>query len=162
MGNHYLIDGYNLLFKLKQIKGTLELRRSELLIQLNRSISARNLSVTIVFDAQYVDPGESIRTHFDKLEIVYTAKGQTADEYILQQLYNLHRCDHETVVTSDLELGKRAHLLGAKVELISTFLEYLFKEKGKKKGFDKGLLRENSREMERLKKIFEERLKENQ
>ena len=45
------------------------------------------------------------RSHYDELEILFTAEGETADEYIIDEIKNHPHPQQETVVTSDKKLA---------------------------------------------------------
>jgi len=49
---HYVIDGYNLFFKIQNQINPLEEKRENFVHALNREVQALNLNVTIVFDSQ--------------------------------------------------------------------------------------------------------------
>src|SRR4051794_8621543 len=76
---HYLIDGYNILFRLLHGSDDLQSQRQAFIYDLNKKISLINLDVSIVFDSTFQIGGRS-RTHYDALEILYSAEGETADE----------------------------------------------------------------------------------
>lgn len=135
---------------------TLQQKREILL----STLSAFSLNMTVVFDNTRADLGSG-RGHFRDLEIIYTEEGQTADQYILDEISHAFTPKQETVVTSDRELAERCKLLGAKVKSIPAFLDQLAKKKKKKKIREKERkdsdLRDSDQEIERLLKIFEER-----
>lgn len=152
---HFWIDGYNLLFYVAKGKMTLQQKREILLT----TLSAFSLNMTIVFDSASGDLGSG-RGYFRDLKIIYTKEGQTADQYICDEISNTFTPKQETVVTSDRELSERCKLLGAKVQNIPSFLEQLAKKKRKKKRkADKNIdFRDSEQEIERLLKIFEARV----
>lgn len=122
---HYLIDGYNLLFRLRSLKDQLKNRRQEVISDLNQKIALVKIDVSIVFDAAF-QKGERSRFHFDQLEILFTDEGETADEYILDQVSHLEDARHEIVVTSDQGLVRRIHhLTSAQTMGIEEFMSWL-------------------------------------
>ncbi|MGE5196851.1 MAG: NYN domain-containing protein [Anaerolineae bacterium] len=158
----YLIDGYNLFFRIAQAKPTLQKKRRDLIESLSKVIEAFRLDAVIIFDGRQEreDPGR--RMHLGALEIIYTACDQTADEYIIEELTYSKKVENQLVITSDLTLKAKAKALGAKTESIETFLSRLSKKKKKKIELSSSShkrFEESPLQIERLLKIFEERLK---
>ena len=121
---HYYIDGYNLLFRLVHNGAKLQQQRQDIIIDLNRKIELLGLDATIVFDATH-QLGEGTRSHFKELEIVFTAEGELADEYIIDELKSSPTPSQETVVTSDKKLAWRARRRSAKTESVEEFVGWL-------------------------------------
>ncbi len=144
---HYFIDGYNLLFRLPQQKLSFEKSREEVI----NSLLGVKLSLTVVFDGGGGDRSE--RTHKGPLEIVYTAKGQSADSYILEELSWIKKPGDHTVITSDKPLGLQCRQLGASVKSVPDFLEALYKKQAIKKAEKPS--KDNDKDLSRLLKIFQ-------
>ena len=158
---HYFIDGYNLLFRLVSSKSSLEKQRKQVLVLLNDEISSLSLNATIVFDSSERGRPESVRGHFDALEMVFTTKEQTADAYIVKEIENSPHPQQEVVVTSDRELANRCRQLGSKAQSIEDFLAWLLKKKKqKKKRQTTRIFKDSDRELMRLLEIFEKRFRE--
>jgi predicted RNA-binding protein with PIN domain len=160
---HYLIDAYNLLFRtLKKCK-SLEKSRRFLIEELNTAISQLHLHVTLVFDGAEKPPSLATRGHFDAIEIVYTPRGQTADEYIAQEVSLSRSPAQYTVVTNDRPLALRCRQYRAKTQTIDEFLLFLFKKKIKKKrrtSSREEAFRDSDPQIARLLMIFEKRMLE--
>lgn len=158
---HYLIDGYNLLFALFEKIDPLREKREIVISSLQTALSYTSLDLTIVFDSRFVI-SDNFPKRFSKssLEIIYTPSGLCADEYIIELLSCIRHTATETVVTSDKFLSKRVKSLGAKVQTISDFLAYLAKKEAISTKKEEKSHKETSHEVERLLKIFEEKLKE--
>jgi len=155
----YFIDGYNLLFKILKKIHPLQKKRLDVIKALNQKVEEWGWDVTIVFDGSKEAPKEVSRGHFKSLEVVYTPKGLTADDYILETLTFLLPKVRCTVISSDRELSGRAKQLGAKTLSIEDFLSSLVqKKKIKKTSLPKGA-KDSDTQFFRLLKIFEERLK---
>lgn len=120
---HYYVDGYNLLFR--SSSGVTELRkqRDMIISELVDQVVLLQLDITLVFDSSRI--GESTRGHFGPLEVVYTALGDSADTYIIDELQSLRERCQETVVTSDKTLAEHARRLGAKAMSIESFLLWI-------------------------------------
>lgn len=111
------------------------------------------LEGVIVFDGAHKRGEESGLSYPTPLIVAYTPKGQSADDYILEQIAGKKQV---TVVTNDRGLILHAKSLGAKVLSNSQFIQWIEKKKKQKKIEEPKETRYN---FERLLKIFEERLK---
>ncbi len=129
---HYLIDGYNWIFRILRAGNDLIEQRTKMVRELNEKAQYLDLNMTIVFDAHH-QGGELHKSHFKHVEIVFTAAGETADDYILHYLKHCRLPDECTVVTSDKKLAWQARRRSAKTEEISPFLQWLDKRYVNKK-----------------------------
>ncbi|NNM42716.1 MAG: hypothetical protein HKM07_00030 [Chlamydiae bacterium] len=158
---HYLIDGYNLLFQLPELKGaSLQVKREKIIEIFQEYLISIPLQITIVFDGNKQSSAEVIKRHINQLEIVYTAKKQTADSYIIEELETSFHPQNFVVVTSDSGLARQSQGLQASTQTIEEFLEYLsgkMRKKAKKEMREKPS-EEPQKDMERLRIIFEKRL----
>lgn len=123
---HYYIDGYNLLFRLMHTHDNLQTSREQIILDLNKKVSLVKIDASVVFDGTF-QVGEGTRTHFDHIEILFTAEGETADEFILEELKNSRRPEQETVVTSDKKLAWQARCRQARTENVEEFMSWLNK-----------------------------------
>ena len=121
---HYYIDGYNLLFRLLGSKGNLQNQRDLIIQQLNDKISLTHIDATVVFDAPFQAGGYE-RFRFGELEILFTNQGETADEYILNELQHSSKPRQEIVVTSDKTLAMHARHFLARTESVEAFMQRL-------------------------------------
>ena len=120
---HYLIDGYNLLFK-ENWALSLQNAREKLISELDRIATILTLDCTIVFDAHF-QTDDLHRGHYNSLEIVFTAHGQTADEYIAS--YVEHQKKKIVIITSDRGLQAKVKAFGKDIETVKHFLTRLRK-----------------------------------
>lgn len=123
---HYYIDGYNLLFRILKTGDNLRKQREELTIDIEKKVNLLELEATLVFDSHY-QPDENTKSHLHSLEIIFTAKGESADEFILQELKESSNPSQYTVVTSDKKLASLCRLRLAKTENIDEFLAWINK-----------------------------------
>lgn len=121
---HYYIDGYNLLFRVLRAGDDLRKQREELTLDLEKKIGALELDATLVFDSHYQED-DGTRSHFKSLEIVFTAKNETADDYILHRLKESPNPSQQTVVTSDKKLAYQCRMRLGKTESAEEFLTNL-------------------------------------
>lgn len=128
---HYIIDGYNLLFQgaFKGPKQSLEEARTALICNLDLFAGKLSLYITVIFDAPF-QCDDLRRGHYNSLEIIFTSKGQTADEYIVE--YVQSRSEKMVVVTSDKGLTRRVKAPNVYTEKVLDFLQAIRKKAGKK------------------------------
>jgi len=159
---HYWIDGYNLLFRITKSYREMKQNERKLLSALNRSITLLKYQVTVVFDGREKDPPEALRRNLDSLAMIYTPHHQTADDYILKAIADASNPAHEVVVSSDMELLRKAKQRGAKAQTVENFLSQLARKKQKKKNLPptEKIFQETSSELKRLLLIFEQKLED--
>lgn len=121
---HYFIDGYNLLFRQSQEWRNLQKQRESVIYELDKKVSILNLDVSIVFDAIH-QPGHGSRSHYNSIEILFSAQGETADEFILNRLKNIYSPKSETIVTSDKGLARLSRHYHSKTMTIEEFTLWL-------------------------------------
>jgi len=158
---HYIVDGYNFLFRLpKDRKASLEQRRQSLIDSLCEELSEFSSSAQIVFDSkeQVCDFAQSAK--YPHLDVIYAPCNQSADDYILELVEHAKNPKNITVVTSDSELARHCRYLEAKSLTIEDFL-HLIRGKQEKRASPKEVKqkKEIPSEMARLRKIFEEKLR---
>lgn len=124
---HFLIDGYNLLFRVSSVLDDFSAGRESIIQDLNRKAQRLKMNLTVVFDAQGT-PGDAYRTHYQQLEILFSGAQETADDLIIKVLKAQGDCSQYTVVTSDNRLAWRARRAGAKTESVDEFLIKLNKQ----------------------------------
>ncbi len=125
---HYYVDGYNLLFKEIRVSDSFSLQnaRARLIHELDTLAEKLRLSLTIVFDAPF-QTDDLKRSHFRSLEIIFTAKGQTADDF-LEQVAEA-KGKRVVIVTSDRTLSRKVKSFQAIVEPVHEFIVRLRKKR---------------------------------
>lgn len=151
----YLIDGYNLIFSLIQSKESLRDLRQKIIEFLQKKFALKKLSGTLVFDGAHRREEESGLSYPSPLIVAYAPKGQSADAYIVELLEASKNPKEIQVVTNDKGLRMHAKSAGAKVIKNEDFIAWLSKSKKAEESKPK----ETSHNIERLEKIFQERLK---
>lgn len=130
---HYIIDGYNLLFYLfGSSSNDFKTQRENFIRSMNAKIEFLRLDVLVVFDSHLVT-GEGSRSHYRHLEIIYTPKGVTADDFIVDYLKRIRQTSKEIVVTNDKELSLRARHLFARTQNVDEFLNLLQRQYSNKR-----------------------------
>ncbi len=140
---HYLIDGYNFIFRALKHFGDLQAQREAMIHDLNKKIGLVKIEVSIVFDAAF-QLGEGSRSHFDRIEILYTSQGESADDYILDAINRHSRPQIETVVTSDKKLAAHVRRGSAHTKSVEEFIAWL--DKAYKNKIQHNLSREKKKE----------------
>ncbi|MES2274345.1 MAG: NYN domain-containing protein [Chlamydiota bacterium] len=156
----YYIDGYNLIFTLVESKESLQILRRNVIRLLQKKFAQLKLSGMVVFDGAHRKDEESGLSYPSPLIVAYTAKGETADVYIVEHIERSRTPKQITVITNDRGLSLHAGAAGAKVQSNADFIDYL-KKKGAKNKDQKIAPRETKQNIDRLLKIFEERLHKN-
>lgn len=124
---HYYVDGYNLLFRNFLDDIDLKTQREQFIKELNAKINIANIDISLVFDASFM-AGDATVSHYQHLEILYTAYGESADDFIIHKLrIECSSPQKEVVVTSDKRLAWRAKCAGAHTQSIEEFLSWLNK-----------------------------------
>ena len=127
--------------------------REELIHWLHDQILAFSSQITIVFDGDYVYGEGSGFCYFPQLVVVYSPRGQSADDYILERISYQSPQTYYTVVSSDQPLNKAARRMGATTRSIVWFLNWL---KKKKPPVVEKPIAESPSQLKRLRRIFEE------
>lgn len=156
---HYFLDGYNLLFFLADSKQNFSQHRQRMVQFFQGQFSLLKLSGVLVFDGSHRRGEESGFVSHGPLEVCYTSKGRSADEYIVEAIEISRQPSSITVVTNDQKLAANARALGAKSQSNRAFLAFLGKKRRIKKRRSTAV-KDTESNVSRLLKIFEERLKD--
>ncbi|WP_315436956.1 NYN domain-containing protein [uncultured Selenomonas sp.] len=102
---YYLIDGYNVINawpELIRLRGNLDEARDVLVHILTEYGAFENYEMTVVFDAFFTEDEEHELQVTDRMKVIYTGAGETADSCIERLAYTAVRAGREVhVVTSD-------------------------------------------------------------
>jgi hypothetical protein len=108
-----IIDGYNLIRQSDTFRRldarSLEQGREALLLRLAAYQKKRNHPLTVVFDGWKSFNLESTIQKKQGITVIYTGKGEKADDWIKRRL---ERRQYGAVVTSDRDIGRYAERLG--------------------------------------------------
>jgi predicted RNA-binding protein with PIN domain len=108
-----IIDGYNLIRQSHSLKRldaqSLEQGREALLEHLAAYRRVRGHPITVVFDGWGGFNLSSTRTRHEGITVIYTAQGQTADQWIQARV---RKMQYGAVVTSDREIQQHAERVG--------------------------------------------------
>lgn len=158
---YYYIDGYNLIFSLSDAahsEKTLLSLRQEAIRYLQKKFALLKLSGTLVFDGSHRRGEESGLSYPSPLIVAYTPKGQSADAYIVDKIHESPHPKTLLVVTNDKGLTLHSRSAGAKTQTNSEFLDSLL-HRSKKKKTKAAEPKETQENIDRLLRIFEDRLK---
>jgi predicted RNA-binding protein with PIN domain len=158
---YFLIDGYNLLFSFLADRTSFEVQREGLLIWMQKQFDDLNLTGIVVFDGGHQMPYECEISYQSPLEIAYTPKGQTADAYIVERLSYFSNTGTQTasVVTNDKGLIGHCRTYSPQMMSNESFVQWLMKKSKKIQVSKKKVLKESSFQVDRLTRIFEEKLR---
>ena len=102
---YYLIDGYNVINawpELMRLRSNLDEARDVLVHILTEYGAFENYEMTVVFDAFFTEDEEHELQITDRMKVIYTGAGETADSCIERLAYTAVRAGREVhVVTSD-------------------------------------------------------------
>ncbi len=112
----------------------------------------------LIFDGRVRHGEESGRSYRSPLEIIYTLKGQSADEFIEENIETAKNPRLITVVTNDRSLLATARYLGAKTIGNTEFMQKILTRKQSKSS--KIVVSDTQKNIERLLIIFEKKLME--
>lgn len=155
----YILDGYNLLFTLTESDEPLVQQRQKIVLFLQKKFAKFKMNGILVFDGRVRHGEESGRSYPSPLEVIYTAKGQSADHFIFERIESSQNPRQVTVVTNDRGLMANVRPLGAKIIGNAEFIEWLMSRKSRATS-PKPPLADTKQNIERLLAIFEKRLEE--
>mgnify|MGYP001020925457 FL=1 len=102
---YYLVDGYNVINawpELMRLRGNLNEARDVLVHILTEYGTFENYEMIVVFDAFFTEEEEHELQISDRMKVIYTGAGETADSCIERLAYTAVRAGREVhVVTSD-------------------------------------------------------------
>ncbi|MCL1996974.1 MAG: NYN domain-containing protein [Defluviitaleaceae bacterium] len=140
---YLLVDGYNIIFYLKDLKilaeKSLDHARTRLMEMLTNFSGFTQENIILVFDAHKVNGGVENIEHKNNIIVVYTREKETADTYIERTAKILAKKYTVRVATSDateqiIIIGSGAFVVSAPVfeEEVKTALRNISKIAGKR------------------------------
>ncbi len=159
----YLIDGYNFLFRLQNSVKNLRDDRTKFLKIIDKICSSRNLYTQIVFDSSdALSLDYPSKAELPHIQIIFSPKHKTADDYILEMILISKQRYKTTVVTSDLLLARQVEGLGSRWLTVESFMRKFFPSHSDSVP-DEEIKpeKESDRDFERLLKAFENRFEKN-
>jgi predicted RNA-binding protein with PIN domain len=157
---NYFLDGYNILFTLTESDHPFATQRQKIIRFLQKRFALFKMNGILVFDGKVRRDEESGRSYRSPLDIIYTPKGQSADQYIVERIESSENPRQITVVTNDRALVANARSLGAKTTPNAEFIQWLLSRKKKTAGPVKPDAADTRQNIDRLLALFEKRLKE--
>ena len=131
----YLIDGHNLIGKMRDISLSSFNDEAQLINRLQEFCRIKHKSVEVYFDG--APPGSVRNQSFGSLKVFYVSKRITADSQIIRRLRKLGKAARNwTVVTSDRQIQSEAHAQHAVVITSEDFAKEMdvVLSSGKKRG----------------------------
>ena len=116
---HIIVDGYNVIRadpRLQSFERTsLELARETLARTLASSPRLVNDDILVVFDGRFGSRSHVHLQRMGRIQLLYSARGQTADDVIVQQARTLRPHGMVIVVTNDVEVREHCRAEGCEV-----------------------------------------------
>jgi predicted RNA-binding protein with PIN domain len=154
----YLVDGYNLFFHITKNPNPFQKKRDQIVQLLDQEIVKSGLQVTAVFDSSEKRNSGITRKHLEGIEVIFTSEGLSADEYILEMIACSSTPQQLTIVTEDQELLRKSRSLGSLTMQIPEFLALMIKKQRRKSKTDLQNYEDTEAHIQRLLRIFEDRL----
>ena len=157
----YIVDGYNFLFRLQTDVFPLEETRNSFIQHLTEVLSQIDMRATLVFDSgqeTILDIASS--THIHNTTIVFTPRGVSADDYIVELVEIEKHPATRTVISSDKGVIIRVSSLGAKTMSIEHFVQFVQRKLAKTKKRKEKLETDSDMHVRRLEEIFTRRLED--
>ena len=150
----YLIDGYNLFFKLEKEILPLKEKREEFISLLDEEAEDLKLQVLLIFDSHRENAEDfASKQKLKNLEVSFSPKNLSADHYILELLE--WDAKNTTLVTSDKKLAMEAKHHGAKIQSIETFVRFILRKRKKQNSVIKPEMQETDANIKRYLDAFE-------
>ena len=122
----YIIDGYNLMYKLDVTASSLEGKRAELTDMLLGFMELNRGKMTVVFDAPSTQSVLRHKENHGDILFIFASKGETADDIILELIKRrTGKAKEHVVITSDNRLLFAAREEHMKILKSEEFAEYL-------------------------------------
>ncbi|NMC57052.1 MAG: NYN domain-containing protein [Eubacteriaceae bacterium] len=103
-----IVDAYNIINfwdkTSKLIDSDLDYARDILNHTLQNYASYKGIEILVIYDAYKTDSIKSKEEKYENIKIVYTKKGQTADSYIEELIFDMKNQENISVVSSDWAL----------------------------------------------------------
>jgi uncharacterized protein len=116
---HIIVDGYNVIRADQRLlsfeRVSLEHAREVLVRTLASSPRLANDEVTVVFDGAQGFRGHVHGHRMGRIELIYSARGQTADDVIIKRARSLAPKSRVVVVTNDVEVREHCRAEGCEV-----------------------------------------------
>jgi predicted RNA-binding protein with PIN domain len=156
---NYIIDGYNLGFKISTIEPVLKRGQTDLAIKqisqyVKNKLSTQRGRVIIVFDGRDFH-GKAI-SQLAGIKLIFSRKPQTADDIIRKFIRETTQVENWTVVSSDNEIRFTAQDHGAKVLKSSEFTGKSFSKGKRGKPIPNNKTNPENVDIEYWQKLFEE------
>jgi predicted RNA-binding protein with PIN domain len=126
MKKNYIIDGFNLGFKIPEIARWIKSGQTDRAIQLilnhvNKSINIRANQVIVVFDGRHSSNQEL--PAYSNITVRFSNKPQTADDIIRDFIRNCKKPEDWVVISSDSEIRHTARIMGSELKKSESFAD---------------------------------------
>lgn len=124
----YLIDGYNFIFHIDPDPIPIERSRQALLDLLSSVQPYYKKEIVVVFDGQDLHKDFFSKIQLVGIEVIFTPSSQSADHFIIEFLETHPPAADIQVISSDKQLRKLCHSLGAQTESTERFIKRIHKK----------------------------------
>ena len=123
---NYVIDGYNLFFRVENEIDPLKGKREQFVITLNSALQCLGWDATLVFDGhEHPTAHCPTKRELSALEIIFPPGGLSADAFILERLRATEQREQEIIGTSYKSLRMQVRQLGAKTQTVESFFKMI-------------------------------------
>lgn len=127
MKKNYIIDGYNLGYKIPSVEKWIRSGETDRAIQLIKNYTSKLVQIAnqviLVFDGTNETHGNNAK--HGKLQIKFSKKPQTADDIIRQFIRSQKNASQWIVVSSDSEIRFTAEDMGAQAMASEKFITFI-------------------------------------
>jgi len=161
MSPHYIIDGYNVIYRVEKFRSALssglEQARSDLVSLIRSYRSGKKVKVTVVFDGDEIGYVETSPHPVQWLQVIYSKFPEKADPVIKRLIQKAQNKRTIVLVSADNDLVQFGRQLNAQVLSPDEFYQRATKHPNQdqvEQKFDSGISEEEANEWL---KLFEER-----
>lgn len=158
---HYIVDGYNFFFRLKSDIFPLEDARNSFIDELSSELKEINTRASLVFDSgKETILDIASKMHLGEIEVLFTPKGMSADDYIIELVEIERHPATVTVVSSDKGVLARSISLGAHTMSVEKFVSFIHRKQRKNRVRNEKRAADSDFHIRRLEEAFNRRLKD--
>ncbi len=156
----YLVDGYNFFFRLKEHIFPLEDARESFIHELSTSLKEIKMKASLVFDSGTETILDiATKKHLGDIEVIYTPRGMSADDYLIELIEIQKHPGTVTVVSSDNGVIARSVSLRARTMSVEQFVSFIKRKQKKNFSTEEKNISDSTSNLKRLEEAFERRLK---
>ncbi|MCF7804556.1 MAG: NYN domain-containing protein [Candidatus Marinimicrobia bacterium] len=137
MGQHYILDGYNVIHAISKLMQALDVSAKEARRQLREHVhsycNTGEITATIVYDSRTMPNMFDDYQDADQPHVVYVSNSSDADDFIIREAEKQAN-QNTTIVTRDNKVGQMASGAGCSVMTPREFFDFTEKRLGGRSG----------------------------